>query len=361
MRAIYLARLKGSSVRDLNRLRPLLQVDPDYQREGDVWDRRRRQLLIDSLINGFDVPKLYLRHFVPPVTIMGQLYEYAVIDGRQRLEALWAYLNDEFALAKDIAYIDDPSLSGRLADQRYSELSMTHPDIAARLMRYELDVITIETDDEDLIEDMFLRLNEAVPLNAAEKRNAYGGPVPGLSRELASHRFFTECLKVSNRRYRYYEIATKFMYFEYHQRVRDTKKVYLDRWVTDMRTSDDENKLKEAYNRSIARLDLLAGTFLYKDYLLDTVGMISVYYLVAMRAQDEGWSDEFTRQRFTGFHLRRQENKSAASQDEGAADYELLEFERFAQSPNDAIALRFRRDVLLEYLHHPTHEPLIEA
>jgi hypothetical protein len=39
---------------------------------------------------------------------------------------------------------------------------------------------------------MFSRLNEAVPLNAAEKRSAIGGPMALAIREISEHSFFNE-------------------------------------------------------------------------------------------------------------------------------------------------------------------------
>ena len=38
-------------------------LDPPYQRSGDIWNLYKKQLLIDSLINGFDIPKLYLHEY----------------------------------------------------------------------------------------------------------------------------------------------------------------------------------------------------------------------------------------------------------------------------------------------------------
>ena len=49
---------------------------------------------------------------------------------------------------------------------------------------------SIETNENDLIEELFSRLNEAVPLNAPEKRNAFGGVVAKSIRDLAKHSFF---------------------------------------------------------------------------------------------------------------------------------------------------------------------------
>ena len=60
----------------------------------------------------------------------------------------------------------------------YSDLGFKYPLLKARFDATSLSVISVRTEDIELIEDMFSRLNEAVPLNAPEKRNAFGGPLP---------------------------------------------------------------------------------------------------------------------------------------------------------------------------------------
>jgi hypothetical protein len=361
VRALYLDRLEARRVRDLYRDREAIQLNPPYQRVGDVWDDRKRRLLIDSLINGFDIPKFYLRHFVPAITdeMSGRVYDYAVIDGQQRLTTLWSYLDDGFGLSKEFVYIDDDYLGPLLSGLRFSELSLRHPDIANNLLNYELDVITVETDEEDYIEDMFLRLNEAVPLNAAEKRNAYGGPIPPLSRSLASHQFFLEKVKVTDRRYRYYELATKFLYLQDRGEIRDMKKAYLDRYVAGY-ANVSPSTVEPLGDAVRENLDFMATLFNASDYLLDTVGMLPVYYSIVMIARTGEWLEELDRSALVEFNVLRNENRFAASSDESSADANLVEFERFAQSPNDAIALRFRRDVLLKFLGHPNHDPMVD-
>lgn len=60
---------------------------------------------------------------------------------------------------------------------------------------------------------MFSRLNEAVALNAAEKRNALGGPAPKAIRRVAMFPFFTKKLNISNKQYQHRDLAAKFLYF----------------------------------------------------------------------------------------------------------------------------------------------------
>ena len=63
-----------------------LWLNPHYQREA-VWVRSQKQLLIDSLLQDIDVPKLYFR------AISHDGYELEVVDGQQRLTTLQIFLS----------------------------------------------------------------------------------------------------------------------------------------------------------------------------------------------------------------------------------------------------------------------------
>ena len=141
-----------------------IDIDPPYQRPADAWDRRRQQRFIDSLLNGFDVPKFYL-HDVrggPRPTIA-----YAVVDGKQRLTAVWSYLADGFGLADDFASTSPPpgleSVPRPAPGMRYSDLPVPW---RATLRQTYLSVVLIQDATLDEIEELFARLNSGVPLAA---------------------------------------------------------------------------------------------------------------------------------------------------------------------------------------------------
>ena len=49
----------------------------------------KRQLLIDSILNGYDVPKLDFHEFFPARLVDGKKFKYAIVDGKQRLETIF--------------------------------------------------------------------------------------------------------------------------------------------------------------------------------------------------------------------------------------------------------------------------------
>jgi uncharacterized protein with ParB-like and HNH nuclease domain len=50
--------LKNSTVMFLFSEQSDIRLDPDYQRAGQVWTKEKKQLLIDSILNDYDIPKI---------------------------------------------------------------------------------------------------------------------------------------------------------------------------------------------------------------------------------------------------------------------------------------------------------------
>lgn len=59
-----------------------INLNPSWQR-GPAWQLPRQVLLIDSILRGMDIPKVYLRR--PP---SGNAHTHDAVDGQQRLRAI---------------------------------------------------------------------------------------------------------------------------------------------------------------------------------------------------------------------------------------------------------------------------------
>lgn len=338
-----LGSLRNTSVWGVFRMREQIDLDPPYQREGDVWTQENKQNLIDTIINGFDVPKIYMHKLSIPQQIEGRQIELAVIDGKQRLTAIWAFIQGSFSLKQDFDYVKDDRVNAK--GFTYSDLAKVYPDIKADFDAYTLDVVTIETDDLELIEDMFSRLNEAMPLNAAEKRNAFGGPLPSAVRQIANSSLFTQKIPFSNKRYRHLDIAAKMLFIVYSKNVIDTKKIQIDNFFKKFSKKKIED-IEDVVKTVVSIVDGMDSIFVEKDKLLKSVGMLMVYFLAFERAIFLNLQGIITRSSLEEFERKRIENRELAENNISDADYDLLEFDRYTQSPNDAVALRFRLEVL---------------
>ena len=343
-----LGTVPSSSVLHIYSLRDVIWFDPPYQRMSDMWSLEKRQLLVDSILNGYDIPKLYFHEFFPAKQVSGKTYKYAIVDGKQRLQTVCSYIEGRFSLATDMEYIADAAI--KVGGLTYKELARKYPDLKTRFDGFVLPIVAILTDDTELIEDMFSRLNEAIPLNAPEKRNAFGGPIPAIVRQLAKARFFKQKLPFDNRRYRHFDLATKFLYIVYKGHIADTKKVYLDEFVRSHGKNDDIDSAKELAKKTSAVLEMMATVFVDEDVLLRSAGTVVLYYFLFFDAVTNGWVDDIKRSGLDAFEAKRKTNHSLAERDVAGADYRLLEYDRLTQSPNDSVALRFRYAVLRHHV-----------
>ena len=86
--------------------------DPIYQRLGGLWSPKNKAFLIDSILNDFDIPKLYIADFTWGTTTLNhQSKAYAGIDGTQRFETIFDFFEGRVVLDEGFVYSDDFSLS----------------------------------------------------------------------------------------------------------------------------------------------------------------------------------------------------------------------------------------------------------
>ena len=172
-----------------------IDMNPSYQRRGRLWSQSDKAYLIDSIINGFDVPKLYLADFqMGESQLNTSKLPYAIIDGKQRLEAIFDFFDEKLVLNEDFMWRANPSLS--LGGLSLRELRANHPKVAEAFETETVDIMSVVTNDEADINELFVRLNRSKPLTGAEIRNAMLGPVPDVIRNVARHSFFTENIRI---------------------------------------------------------------------------------------------------------------------------------------------------------------------
>lgn len=362
--SIDISSMRLSTVQYLYLHRVEIEMEPSYQRQGSVWSQDKQQLLLDSLINEFDVPKIYFHQYDLPIIGSDEhAKKWALVDGRQRLEAIFGFLEGAFPLSEDFVHLatGDHTPAGRT----YQELEKSHPLLIGTLNSTVLDVIVVRTSDLELIEEMFSRLNEAVPLNAAEKRNALGGLLPGVVRELVELNFFKRRVPFTNSRYRHFDLAAKFLYWfdaqiDYESDdepdlarqliIRDAKKVRLDeffrRFPKGTQGKADAKRIQAGVERNLGTLD---KTFVDSDSLLNSVGMISIYFLLFELRYLRG-QEMPGRSLLVEFDIARKVRRVRSDSDLSAGEYEMLEFGRLSQSPNDASALHYRLRVMDAWL-----------
>ena len=348
--------LSELSVARFRRMKEVVDLAPPYQREGGIWTLATRRTLIDSILNGLDIPKLYFEtETVRRRSPSGLSYQYAVIDGKQRLEAIMQFLSGELALADDFLYFEDDTVQARSMTLR--DLEQHHPQLAQRFLDYELPVVSVTTDSGDLIEEMFQRLNAATSLNAAERRNAIDSPTRDAANRLAQHELLLVCSPIKNARYKYRELGAKFLAIE-HQlatkgRIIDTKADTLYDLFVATRGSNPRiaaSDMTAYHDEAEKTLDRMRSVFADDDYLLASIGTLVVYYIVFREPNRLAAIDRRKLERFEV--LRREASRMA--EDSLAysrpANARLREYNAYVQSTNDGRALERRAQILAAYL-----------
>ncbi|WAX58530.1 DUF262 domain-containing protein [Jatrophihabitans cynanchi] len=337
-------------------MKGVVNLDPPYQRESDVWKPGARSALIDSIINGLDVPKLYFETAtVRRVSPEGLAYQYAVIDGKQRLEAILAFLADQLKLAEDFVFFEDEAV--KAAGMTLSTLQAEYPLLARRFVDFELPIVRVTSDSGDLIEEMFQRLNASAALNAAERRNALTGPTRDAANTLAEHELLVIRSPIRSARYKYRELGAKFLAIEHQvasrQKITDTKAETLyDLFVATRGASPRITAADMQAYQALAQqtLDRMVTVFDEDDRLLASIGTVVVYY-IAFRQR--AFADAVDRGKLAEFEqLRRQAAQMV--EDEPAygrpANARLREYNVFVQSTNDGRALARRAEILATYI-----------
>ena len=343
-----------------------IDFEPVYQRKGDVWDDPRRQYFIDSIINGVDLPKMYFHELVVPRTANGQVVRYGVIDGKQRLQAIRKFVDDKLPLAADFEFMHGSSDGA--GGKTYSQLLKDFPELRARFDDRELPIVIMRTEDEGLIEGLFIRLNEGVTLNAPEKRNAFGGPIPIEIRDLVRHSLFTVCLPFDDDRYRHRDLAAKYLWIAREGRFVSTKKNDLDAFVKLYRNNPQLTPSPfELRGRTTGVLDKMRAFFVAQDPLLQSVGWATLYFHLFRLCGTNGPPKPLTPkilQSFVGAVTNTRHQVRAVADGKrrpgnGSIDPDLAQFDSLRQSPNDASALRTRYVILRRYLqdHHKISLP----
>ncbi len=134
----------------------LLKLDPDFQRRA-VWTESAKSYLIDTIIRGRPVPKLFISQRLDKTRNVR-----VVVDGQQRLRAILEFRNGDLKISK----AHNKELAGKTFDTLPSELRHD-------FLKFELSVdVLFDMKYADIL-DIFARINSyTVTLKKPEKLNA---------------------------------------------------------------------------------------------------------------------------------------------------------------------------------------------
>lgn len=183
--------------------RKSLDLQPDFQR-AEVWKVQKKRLLIDTILRDWQVPPIH-------VIYDSETCIQEVLDGQQRLRAIVDFMDGLFKVNGYIEPHDEEIIA--LDNMKYDEL----PEKARnRFDRYAIRFFEITEYNQGEPGELFNRLNEALKLTSAEKRNAYVGKLRGQMKSLVNTLFENDVdskfLGFSNQRLAYHDLFIKLCF-----------------------------------------------------------------------------------------------------------------------------------------------------
>lgn len=178
-----------------------IELEPEFQRSGDVWGQTARSRLIESMLIRVPLPAFYFD---------GQdENSWIVIDGLQRLTTIKQFILERTLRLKELEYLID--LDGRTFDELPRKFQR-------RIEETQITAFIVEQGSpRDVRFNIFRRLNTfGSPLTLQEIRNAVNqGPVCGFLKSLALSEEFTAATlgTVKSKRMVDRELVLRFMSF----------------------------------------------------------------------------------------------------------------------------------------------------
>ncbi len=134
-----------------------IMVNRAYQRTSKVWPPAAKSYLIDTILNGYPIPKIALYQ---KLDLTNRKTIREIVDGQQRTNTIFEFYNDKLRISGKSKY------AGKL----YSQLDESDQ---RRFLEYALSVDVFVGATENDIRQVFRRMNSyTVPLNPEEKRHA---------------------------------------------------------------------------------------------------------------------------------------------------------------------------------------------
>ena len=154
----------------------VLRVNHEYQR-GLKWNELQKLMFIDSIFRKYSIPAFYFHEIQSTAGKVKNTF-YDIVDGQQRIDAIYSYSEGAFPLldpSNDSDFRFPNFVKNRScpwAGKRFDELE---ENLKNQLKDTTVVVYEISNTDENEIRDLFIRLQGGTPLTPQDKRDSWPG------------------------------------------------------------------------------------------------------------------------------------------------------------------------------------------
>ncbi|MBI4302100.1 MAG: DUF262 domain-containing protein [Chloroflexi bacterium] len=212
-----------------------LDLTPDYQR-GKVWSDKMKYDLVDTVLHEWPMGLVMLnvREHVDDEGVRLEYYE--VVDGQQRLAALFGYKDSEQWKEKGAAKASD-----------FVPYAALRPARQDRFDDYRVALALMREFEQDEILDIYQRLQYGKPLKMGEKVKALRSELKPYLRDFVDHRLFKMASGVHRVRDTHWYLASIFFKSVYRDRPLDRQEwQFLEEFLT--KEPPDQVKAQKAKN-----------------------------------------------------------------------------------------------------------------
>lgn len=170
-----------------------LQMDHVIQRQSGQWDgdKLKKSLLIHSILANYPVPPIYC--LKEPLDEKN--FSYSILDGKQRLSTAFDYIDGRYPLDEETPSVVIDEVTYELGGRYFTDLDV---ECQQEILRFKFTIYGFEDADDDLIEEIFFRLNNSAPLSKPQKAM----PLCGVEnakfiKSLLADRFFSDICQFS--------------------------------------------------------------------------------------------------------------------------------------------------------------------
>ena len=235
-----------------------IDLNPDFQRNGNLWNRKQMSRLIESILLKLPLPVFYFDVSNPD--------EWIVVDGLQRLSTLKKFIVNEIddnSMTKGFNLVDLEFLD--LNGKNYTELDRSFKRIIneTQIITYQIEAQT----PKEVRYSLFNRINTGgLTLNTQEIRQALNQSGDGVKflQEISENETFKDVVGLSSKRMRDRELVLRYIVFKlniFEEFKFGKMREYLDKAMEKLDSIEKKEKLESIKNTFIDTLQFTVKIF----------------------------------------------------------------------------------------------------
>lgn len=238
-----------------------IDLFPDFQRNGNLWDNTRMSQLIESILIKLPLPAFYMD--------VADDDKWIIVDGLQRMSTFKRFMVDQDLKLTNLEFLKD------IEGDTYNTLDRV---LQRRIDETQITLFKIRKGTpKKVLTNLFHRINTGgLKMTAQEIRHALNqGNASVFLRNVAEKEWFRKYIQVSSKRMLDRELFLRFIAFfrKGYKEYQPSLQLFLDEemiYLNEQSSKEERWMIELAFKSSLARSNQLFGKEMFSKALLDT-------------------------------------------------------------------------------------------